>query len=215
MEIGKILVVTFTSAATEELRGRIRELLVHALADLQGSGTEISDETIKQLGKSEEMREQSIRRIQLALVCFDEAVIDTIHGFCNRVLTENSLETSALFEAELDQSADDLVVEAMQEYWRCQLADVHPVVAAASSLSKMGPDEMVKFYKSLPATQQYQFGFDQGGDLSSVRADLIRSYEDLRSGMDEPAFGIPPVCGAVCHQKYAGLQTTLLSCGDF
>ena len=69
------------------------------------------------------MREQSIRRIQLALVCFDEAVIDTIHGFCNRVLTENSLETSALFEAELDQSADDLVVEAMQEYWRCQLAD--------------------------------------------------------------------------------------------
>jgi exodeoxyribonuclease V beta subunit len=179
VEIGKILVVTFTSAATEELRGRIRELLVHALADLQSCGTEISDETIKELGKSEEMREQSIRRIQLALVCFDEAVIDTIHGFCNRVLTENSLETSALFEAELDQSADDLVVEAIQEYWRCQLADVHPVVAAASSLSKMGPDEMVKFYKSLPATQQYQFGFDRGGDLSSVRADLVRSYEDL------------------------------------
>ena len=51
VEIGKILVVTFTSAATEELRGRIRELLVHALADLQGSGTEISDETITQLGK--------------------------------------------------------------------------------------------------------------------------------------------------------------------
>ena len=40
-------------------------------------------------------------------------------------------------------------------------------------------DRGPKAEKSLPAIQQYQFGFDQGGDLSSVRADLVRSYEDL------------------------------------
>ena len=73
---------------------------------------------------------------------------------------------------------------------------------------------MVKFYKSLPATQQYQFGFDQGGDLLSVRADLVRSYEDLSQAWVNHRSEYP-VCRAVCHQKYAGLQTTLLSCGDF
>ena len=36
LEVGKILTVTFTKAATEELRGRIRELLVDALASFQG-----------------------------------------------------------------------------------------------------------------------------------------------------------------------------------
>ena len=102
IEISKILVVTFTTAATEELRGRIRELLVDACNLLQDD-TAITDETILELKKTEEKRQVSIRRIRLAITCFDEAIIETIHGFCSRVLTENPLETLALFEAELDQ----------------------------------------------------------------------------------------------------------------
>ena len=53
LEIGKILVVTFTTAATEELRGRIRDLLVDALNLLQDPSAEITDETILQLKKTE------------------------------------------------------------------------------------------------------------------------------------------------------------------
>ena len=52
LEIGKILVVTFTTAATEELRGRIRDLLVDALNLLQDPSAEITDETILQLKKT-------------------------------------------------------------------------------------------------------------------------------------------------------------------
>jgi len=180
LEIGKILVVTFTTAATEELRGRIRELLVNALSLLQDGSEEITDETILQLQKTEKQRHLSIRRIRLAITCFDEAIIETIHGFCSRVLTENSLETSALFEARLDQASDELVVEAMQEYWRCNLAEAHPVVAAATSLAQFKPDDMVKFYRTLPITREYRIGFDQGVDASLAKDRLVHAYNRLQ-----------------------------------
>ena len=86
LEIRKILVVTFTKSATEELRGRIRELLVDTLKLLQDGSEEITDETILQLKKTEKQRQLSIHRIRLAITCFDEAIIETIHGFCSRVL---------------------------------------------------------------------------------------------------------------------------------
>ena len=180
LEISKILVVTFTTAATEELRGRIRELLVDACNLLQDDTAVITDETILELKKTEEKRQVSIRRIRLAITCFDEAIIETIHGFCSRVLTENSLETLALFEAELDQASDDLVVEAMQEYWRCNLADTHPVITAATSIAQFKPDDMVKFYRALPTTREYRFGFDQAENGSLAKDQLIHAYDQLR-----------------------------------
>ena len=113
VEVGKILTVTFTKAATEELRGRIRELLVDALASFQGEKNQDEDPTITRLKELESVPvEESIRRLRLAITCFDEAIISTIHGFCQRVLAENSLETNCLFEAELDQSSPALVADA-------------------------------------------------------------------------------------------------------
>ena len=180
VEISRILVVTFTTAATEELKGRIRELLVLTLKSLQENDTNITDETILQLGQTEQKRFESIRRIRLAITCFDEAIIETIHGFCSRVLTENSLETAALFEAQLDHASDDLVVEAMHEFWRCRLAGAHPVVTAAASVAQFKPDEMIKFYRSLPATRDYKFGFGCSIDLNNTQEQLVTSYDQLR-----------------------------------
>ena len=179
IEVGKILVVTFTNAATEELRGRIRELLVEALDGLSGDGAEIKDETIRLLDQSSVGKETCIRRIRLAITCFDEAVIHTIHGFCQRVLTENSLETLALFDAELDEGADELVADAVREYWRREMADAHPVVAAATSFTKISPDNLVKFCRGLPTTRSFRLGFDDGTDPSVVRQQLVQRYDHL------------------------------------
>ena len=117
---------------------------------------------------------------RLAITCFDEAIIDTIHGFCSRVLTENSLETAALFEAELDHASDDLVVEAMHEFWRCRLAGAHPVGTAAASVAQFKPDEMIKFYRSLPATRDYKFGFGCSDRFKQSQEQLVTPYDQLR-----------------------------------
>ena len=126
-EVGKILTVTFTKAATEELRGRIRELLVVALASFQGEKNQDEDPTITRLKELESVPvEESIRRLRLAITCFDEAIISTIHGFCQRVLAENSLETNCLFESELDQSSAALVADAVRDYWRANFSEADP-----------------------------------------------------------------------------------------
>lgn len=179
LEVSKILVVTFTLAATEELRGRIRELLVEALASLTAENAKIEDATIRQLAQSNKDKALYIRRIRLAITCFDEAVIHTIHGFCSRVLAENSLETLALFEAELDESADDLISEAVLEYWRLIMVNTHPVVAASAKIARIGPAELIKFYQGLPATRCYRLNFDQGGNPALVREEIISQFRNL------------------------------------
>lgn len=92
VEVNKILTVTFTTAATEELRDRIRTLLVESLVTLREDPLNGEDATINRLRSLPEVtREECIRRIRLAITCFDEAIVSTIHGFCNQVLSENAL----------------------------------------------------------------------------------------------------------------------------
>ena len=129
VEVGKLLTVTFTKAATEELRGRIRELLVEALASFQGDSGVEEDPTITRLKKLKSIPvEEGIRRLRLAIASFDEAIISTIHGFCQRVLAENSLETNCLFEAELDKMSSELVKDAVRDYWRAHFSQADPLI---------------------------------------------------------------------------------------
>ena len=180
VEVGKILTVTFTSAATEELRDRIRSLLVEAHEILQKDPVDGEDPTFTKLRSLAGVDvEDCIRRIRLAITCFDESIISTIHGFCNRVLTENSFETNSLFEAELDKAADDLTTEGVEEYWREKFASVHPVVAAAASTKKVKAKDMAKFFNGLPRTQEYEIGFDEHLDPQSGVDSLIRNFEVL------------------------------------
>ena len=104
VEVSKILTVTFTSAATEELCDRIRSLLVEAYETLSEDPKEDEDPVFLRLREMKDKGvplKECIRRIKLAITCFDEAIISTIHGFCNRVLAENSFETQSLFDVEL------------------------------------------------------------------------------------------------------------------
>ena len=113
LTVDKILVVTYTEAATAELRDRIRKRLADALAFLEGRKCEETYESILQ----ETARVACIQRLQLALVSFDEAAVFTIHGFCKRVLTENAFEARLPFESELVANEDDLLSELADQFW--------------------------------------------------------------------------------------------------
>jgi exodeoxyribonuclease V beta subunit len=91
--VERMLVVTFTEKATEELRERVRNKLRQLAA---GEVTPAGD------GQGGwRLDEEARRTLASAVARFDAATLSTIHGFCQRVLTEHSFAHQRLFEQRL------------------------------------------------------------------------------------------------------------------
>ena len=120
LPVEKILVVTYTNAATAELRARIRARLLEAQqACMRGSAG--SDEVLADIFSRVRMdRAQAL--LTLALESFDLASIHTIHGFCQRALAERAFESGLPFESELVSDDRRVLHEAMEDFWRRQVA---------------------------------------------------------------------------------------------
>jgi exodeoxyribonuclease V beta subunit len=123
-QTSQILIVTYTNAATDELRGRIRKRLYDALNlfDQPGAG---KDELFQLLleqwqNLDEATRAVQQRRLQLALRSMDEASISTIHSFCQRSLQENALSGNQLFDSDMLTNDDQLWEAAIKDWWRRQ-----------------------------------------------------------------------------------------------
>ncbi len=134
LAVDEILVVTFTVAATEELRGRIRARLAGALEAFT-RGDAGGDPLLGRL-LDRVPAERARADLQHALREFDQAAVFTIHGFCQRVLQEHAFESGASFDAELLPDPSDLLREAVRDFWRRHVAAAPAgVLAAAGAFS--------------------------------------------------------------------------------
>lgn len=114
----QILVVTFTDAATRELRDRIRARLVEAAAVFRGDGQ--PDDLLAQLRDEIPEGEWAFcsRRLELAAQWMDEAAVSTIHGWCQRMLREHAFDSGSLFNQTLETDHSELLAEVIRDYWR-------------------------------------------------------------------------------------------------
>ena len=133
LSVTEILVVTFTEAATAELRGRIRARIHEArLAFLRGSVPEPGkDPLLAGLLAEVGDHELAARRLLAAERQMDEAAVFTIHGFCQRMLKQNAFESGALFETEFLTDDSQLRLQAVSDYWRAEFYPVDEALARA------------------------------------------------------------------------------------
>ena len=132
LRVGEILAVTYTEAATQELRGRIRERLQLALelvdappAEKESAEAALTRQLLQaQLARSGEGVDALRRRLRRAVLDVDLAAVFTIHGFCARVLREHALEAGHGFDAP-ELLADDraLRAELAADLWRAHAGD--------------------------------------------------------------------------------------------
>jgi exodeoxyribonuclease V beta subunit len=117
----EILVVTYTKAATAELRDRIRAR-ISATLDLYASGRPPADELEQVLLEARAPDSATtVKLLTRALYSFDDAAIFTIHGFCQRALLENAFESGSLFDTEMITDQGALVDEVCQDFWRSRI----------------------------------------------------------------------------------------------
>lgn len=128
--IEEVLVVTFTKAATEELRDRIRARLIKAHKALSGklSAEQLSkDKTLQawmdnltsgQYESGAVTPEKALQRLAQALADVDQASIYTIHSFCQRMLQDYPLESGQSFGVSLTSDISKLQDQVVQDFWR-------------------------------------------------------------------------------------------------
>ncbi len=151
----KILVVTFTKAATEELKTRIRSRLATAQKALtRAEGTAELDEKLTKWLIQVQLtlpKTEIQRRLNLALLDIDRAAIFTIHGFCQRVLREHALESGQLFNVELSASIDAIKQACADDFWRKQMYERSVWEVALLRSHFKTPDALLASVKNFPA----------------------------------------------------------------
>ncbi len=150
LEVRNILIVTFTQAATEELRDRVRKRLREALDCARGKKCE--DEFISSLLEraSKSCGREKVRfMLERTIISLDEAAVFTIHGFCQRMLTEYAFETGSAFDAELVPSQDDILLEAASEFWRRKFYQAEPWLGSVAASLFSEPGKMLGTLRAL------------------------------------------------------------------
>lgn len=129
LPIDSILVVTYTRAATAELRDRIRARLALALRCARGEACD--DAFIDRL--CQRAREESpfglVRRLEQALGNIEQAPILTIHAFCQRVLRDHAYESRVGFSLQVTAHAAPLIDEIANDYYTGQLYETNELRA--------------------------------------------------------------------------------------
>jgi exodeoxyribonuclease V beta subunit len=118
----EILVVTYTNAATDELRSRIHQRL-YETHRLFGKPAENEDEFLallldQFLKLDEDNQKIQHKRLLLALRTMDEASISTIHSFCQRSLLDFAIAGNQFFSSNLLNNDDLLWEQALKDWWR-------------------------------------------------------------------------------------------------
>lgn len=117
-----ILVVTFTKAATRELRDRIRARLVEAANYFRLEDEPEKPDPLLQALKQDIAKEQDLnsaaRRLDVAAEWMDEAAVSTIHSWCSRVLSEHAFYSGLNFQQTLIENEKPLIIQACEDYWR-------------------------------------------------------------------------------------------------
>ena len=196
LPVSQLLAVTFTEAATRELREKLRQRLVEARDALETADADedfaprASDSGEAALTRAllanallTESRAALRHRLRQAVQQMDLAPIHTIHGFCHRALHDHALAAGLPLEArELLRNDSALRHEVALEFWRDHSrspAEAEALLAIWKSPAKLAAS--LRDWQSVDALLPLAPPDDDGAAeaaLREARAVLAQAYAE-------------------------------------
>ena len=196
--VEKILVVTFTKAATAELKTRLRARLDQALAALKRTpNAQTQPQTLRQNSLDDKNRpddflfnllsqalaSESQNRLQLRLTAaisnFDNAAIYTIHGFCQRILQDFAFYCQAPFNIQLNEDPNDNPnLTAIQDYWRTQIAP-NPVQARLVYQHNQTPEKQLQALSPYLARPYLQLRQPENAHIAQTQQAFQQAWQHV------------------------------------
>ena len=203
----QLLVITYTNAATAELKRRIRQMVADAqITFLTGeASSELLKDLLEKYPEAQE-RKRIARNLSLTLANFDETAIYTIHGFCQRILMDNAFASGELFETELIENQQSLEQEFVEDFWRRHFYENHPVIVQYSLAGKMDKNMLLALLRMILAKPDLKVipdfdpfsmaDFEQ--DLKELRENYSRFQSLWKKNKDE-------IVAALCDKALSGV----------
>ncbi|MBX3712349.1 MAG: UvrD-helicase domain-containing protein [Lysobacter sp.] len=190
--MAQILAVTFTRAATQELRQRVRRRLRLARRLLDAAPDVLQGEAVPTLAvlRAAIARDGEARvreRVEAALLQIDEATISTIHGFCHRALREFGFRAGLLAEQRVIDDPGEVWAEVAAEVWRAasngmigpDAIDLHPLLSALWESPDALAGDLPKLCDPLRAMHPQRDESEMAAALHALRDTATARYEAL------------------------------------
>ena len=183
LTVDQILVVTFTEAATQELKDRIRKRIKEARLAFQMG--ESDDALIQQLINAQSDSQQAADRLLTAERQMDEAAIFTINGFCMRMLQQHAFESGNLFSVTLCEDDWNLKLNAVKDYWRQRFYCLPMDIVATVMASWKTPEDLCRqiagFLSDKPLAFYQPLTIDDLEQLHQENLQKITSFKQALS----------------------------------
>nr|BAL53226.1 exodeoxyribonuclease V beta subunit [uncultured Gammaproteobacteria bacterium] len=121
ISVEEIGVVTFTNAATAELRQRIQTRLIEAREAVRGDGRG-EDRALTAWAAGLKDPEAAKSQLEAELLKLDLMPIQTIHSFCHQLLRQQALEAGERLAQTLLEEEDAFNQAIVDDFWRRQMA---------------------------------------------------------------------------------------------
>ncbi len=201
LPVESVLAVTFTKAATAELKTRLRARLDEVLQVLENisdaeDGSDGLDAycaahhpddaflpALLRRALRQESRGRLIVRLKAAIGQFDNAAIYTIHGFCQRILRDYAFLCSAPLDVELTEDNRDRLLVPAQDFWRERISG-NPVLSKLVFNRRYTPQTMLAQIQKFTGRPYLVFRRPEN-TLEAAQQSAQAAWENIRSKLPE------------------------------
>ncbi len=175
--LSRILVVTFTEKATQELVTRIRSVLRLAEQVWSDTPPPLSDTTADLFALRATHGPAGRQVVQDALAALDDLAVSTIHGFCQRILSESALESRIPFRTTFIEDDTEPFSRAARDWARRRVMlndEAAGMVVAEGGNVDAWVKKVVSPYRRQPQTRVEH---DPTDEAQALVADFVTSVD--------------------------------------